>query len=339
MLSGALLGCGYFADNHLHAWGDVPDARIVALCDTDADRLARASQAFGIGATYTDVDALLAAGPLDFVDIVTGPATHRALVERVAAAGVAVICQKPIARTLDDARAMVAACEAAGVPFTVHENFRWQSAIRATKAAMADIGTPFFGRVSFRSAFDVYARQPYLATDARFIVEDLGIHILDVARFLLGDVERLAATTRRVNPKIRAEDVATVVMHHTGGATSVVDCSYATHRAAELFPQTLIEVDGADGTVRLDADYRLTVHRRGGGTETRDVAPPLLAWARRPSHNIQEGVFNFQRDVAACLASGRTPETSGRDNLRTFALVDAVYRSAQGPLTPVEPLE
>ena len=84
------------------------------------------------------------------------------------------------------------------------------------------IGEPFWGRVSFRSGFDVYAAQPYLATDERFIIQDLGIRILDVARFLLGDVARLAATTRRVNPGIRAEDVATMLLVHDSGVTSVM---------------------------------------------------------------------------------------------------------------------
>jgi predicted dehydrogenase len=67
----------------------------------------------------------------------------------------------------------------------VHENFRWQSALRRVQAELASgaIGEPFWGRVSFRSAFDVYAAQPYLATDERFIIQDLGIHILDVARW------------------------------------------------------------------------------------------------------------------------------------------------------------
>lgn len=338
-LRGALVGCGFFAENHLHAWRQIDAADIVALCDTDPHRLAGAGRTFAIDATYTDIDALLAAETLDFVDIATGPGSHRALVERAAEAGVAVICQKPIARSPEDARAIVAACESAGVPLAIHENFRWQTPIRAVKAAIDDgaIGAPFFGRVSFRSAYDVFSGQPYLATDERFIVEDLGIHILDIARFLFGEVVHLAAETRRVNPRIRAEDVATVLMSHETAITSIVDCSYATALPDELFPQTLVEVDGSEGTLRLGADYRLTVHTRGSGTVIRDVAPHLLDWAERPWHNIQESVLAFQRNVAACIAAGREPETSGRDNLRTFALVDAVYRSAEGPMTRITP--
>jgi len=327
MRRGALIGCGFFSDNHLHAWAGVEGAEIVALCDLDPARRTRAAAMFGVGRTFADADALFAAGGFDFVDIATTVASHRPLVEAAARAGVHVICQKPFACTMADARAMVAACEAAGVMLMVHENFRWQSAIRAARAALPAIGRPFWGRVSFRSGFDVYAGQPYLATEARFIVQDLGIHALDVARFLFGEVGNLTASLACVNPAIRGEDVATMLLRHESGATSVVDCSYATRRETETFPQTLLEIDGATGALRLDAGYRLTVWDGARRIET-DATPELLAWAERPWFNIQESVLAIQRHFVESLAAGRAPETSGRDNLATLALVEAAYESS-----------
>ena len=327
MLRGALIGCGFFAANHLNAWRDVEGAEIVALCDRDPDRLAESAARFGVARTHADAGAMLATERLDFVDIATTVPSHRPLVELAAGAGVHMICQKPFANSMADARAMVAAADSAGRVLMVHENFRWQSAIRRARAELAAIGRPFWGRVSFRSGFDVYAAQPYLATDARFIIQDLGIHILDVARFLFGDVATLAATTQRVNPAIRGEDVATMLLAHDSGATSVVDCSYASRLPRESFPETLLEVEGTEGSLRLDAGYRLTVHARG---ETRavDASPPLLPWAERPWHNVQESVLNIEQHFVDCLRAGREPETSGADNLRTLALVEAAYASA-----------
>lgn len=328
-LRGGLVGCGFFALNQLHAWRDVVGAGIVAICDRDPARLALVGDQFGIARRYAEADAMLAAEALDFVDIATTLPSHRPLVEAAARHGVAAICQKPFAATLADARAMVAACDAAGIPLMVHENFRWQSPIRAVRAVLdaGEIGEVFWGRVSFRSAHDVFSGQPYLARGERFIVEDLGIHALDVARFLFGDATSLAARTRRVNPAIRGEDVATMLLGHAGGATSVVDCSYATVLAREPFPETLVEVDGSRGTVRLDQGYGLTVATRAGARRV-DVSPPLLPWASRPWHNIQESVQAIQAHWVACLAGGREPETSGRDNLKTLALVEAAYASA-----------
>ncbi|MEI9431918.1 Gfo/Idh/MocA family protein [Mesorhizobium sp. Cs1299R1N3] len=334
-LSGALIGCGFFAVNQMHAWRDIEGASIVAVCDRDAERLRIVGDQFDVARRYTDAAAMFAAEKLDFVDVATTVGSHRELVEMAAAHGVPVICQKPFAPTLNDARAMVEACQTAGVPLMVHENFRWQSPIQAVRAVLdsGEIGTPFFGRISFRSGYDVFSGQPYLATGKRFIIEDLGIHILDIARFLLGDVSSLTARTARINPAIAGEDVATMLMDHAGGATSVVDCSYATKLAVEPFPETLIELDGSDGTIRLAQGYRLTVTGKTG-TKVSDVSPPLLPWASRPWHNIQESVAAIQQHWIDCLASGQEPATSGADNLKTFALVEAAYAGAasRGPV-------
>ncbi|WP_425099257.1 Gfo/Idh/MocA family protein [Tropicibacter sp. S64] len=326
----ALIGCGFFAQNQLHGWQGIDGAEVVALCDRDADRLAASSDAFGVARTYADAEALFRDGGFDVVDIATTVASHRPLVKLAARHGVHVICQKPFALTMADARAMVAAVEASGKLLMVHENFRWQSPVRAAIDALRSgaIGEPFFGRVSFRSGYDVFSGQPYLAEGERFIIEDLGIHILDIARALFGDVARITATTRRINPKIRGEDVATMLLAHTGGVTSVVDCSYATRRVPETFPESLLEIDGTEGTLRLDTGYRLTI-QRGGQTDVRDVSPPLLPWASKPWHNIQESVQLIQQHFVDCLREGRVPETSGQDNLQTFGLVEAAYLSAR----------
>lgn len=329
MLKGGLIGCGFFAVNQLHGWRDVQGARIVAICDRDPERLKLVGDQFGIDRRYGDAADMLNGEQLDFVDIATTVASHRALVEQAARRRLPVICQKPFARTMEDARAMVEACRTAGVPLMVHENFRWQSAIRAVKASIdaGEIGRIFWGRVSFRSAYDVFSNQPYLAEGERFIIEDLGIHALDVARALFGDARSIMARTARVNARIKGEDVATMLLSHAGDVTSVVDCSYATIQAVEPFPETLIEVDGTAGSIRLGRGYRMVVATRAGARET-DVAPPLLPWASRPWHNIQESVVAIQQHWADCLSANREPETSGADNLKTLALVEAAYQSA-----------
>jgi predicted dehydrogenase len=330
-LRGALIGCGFFSQNHLHAWQQLEGVEIVALCDRDRERLRDTAARFGIARTYEDAAQMLASERLDFVDIATTVNTHRALVELAAAARVPCICQKPLANSIAEGQAMVDACRNLGIPFMVHENFRWQTPIQRVREVLDSgaIGRAFWGRVSFRSAFDVFSGQPYLATDERFILQDLGIHIIDIARFLFGEAQVVSANMLRANEQIRGEDVATLLMTHAGGATSVVDCSYASSLPKELFPQTLIEIDGSEGSLRLQADYQLTVHRRGGETTLMHCDPPLHPWAERPWHNIQDSVLNIQAHWLACLRSGTDPQTSGADNLRTLQLVHAAYESAE----------
>ncbi|HEX2528308.1 MAG TPA: Gfo/Idh/MocA family oxidoreductase [Geminicoccus sp.] len=327
-IRGALIGCGFFAQNQMHGWADIEGVDIVAICDRDRGRLDATGERFGIAKRYQDAGQMLAGEQLDFVDIATTAPTHRMLVEMAASRGLAVICQKPFALSMGDAEAMVRACEAAGPPLMVHENFRWQTPIQLVRAQIDKglIGRPFFGRFSFRSGFDVFSGQPYLAQGQRFIIEDLGIHILDIARFIMGDATSLACRTMRINPRIKGEDVATMLLGH-GDATSIVDCSYATRLAVEPFPQTLMEVDGDEGSIRLTEGYQLTVHGQGG-TQVVDASPILLPWAQRPWHNIQESVRAIQQHWVDCLRSGREPQTSGRDDLKTLRLVEAAYESA-----------
>jgi predicted dehydrogenase len=324
-LRGALIGCGFFALNQLRAWQDLDGVEIVGLCDSDPQRLASFAGYAPEAATFTDAQIMLRELELDFIDIATPTSAHKPLVLMGAQAGVDIICQKPFAATLDDARLMIDTCAQRGVSLTVHENFRWQAPVRATieRLRAGVIGTPFFGRVSFRSGFDVYRLQPYLAKTPRFIIEDLGVHVLDIARALFGDVTRLTCETRRANPAIAGEDVATMLLAHQQGVTCVVDVSYATKLARDPFPQSLIEVDGDRGSLRLLADFQLQIHDANGQVETLDVSPQAPAWSDAPWYPIQESVLRLQREWL-----NQRRETSGEDNFNTQALVEAAYQSA-----------
>lgn len=162
---GALIGCGFFANNHLHGWADIDSAKIVAVCDRDEAKARAAAQRFGIAGVYTDAAAMLTIEHLDFVDIVTTSPSHSALVELAAPHVKLIICQKPIADTLAEAITMVAACDKVGIPLVIHENFRWQRPFRdiARRIASNEIGKVHFARFSFRHGYDIYQNQPYLA--------------------------------------------------------------------------------------------------------------------------------------------------------------------------------
>ncbi len=149
--------------------------------------------------------------------------------------------QKPFATTLGDAKAMVEACKAAGVPLMVHENFRWQSPIlkvRGDPAKRREIGEAFWGRVSFRSAYDVFfSGQPYLAR-ANASSSRTSASMRSTWRASLRRCDECQCADQAGQSEIRGEDVATALLDHGHGVASVVDCSYATKLERELFPQT-----------------------------------------------------------------------------------------------------
>ncbi len=332
-LRGALIGCGFFARNHMLAWADVDGAKIVAVCDTDAAKAQAFAAEFGAKA-YTDAAAMLLAETPDFTDIATTVASHRALVTLAARHSRAVICQKPFAETLEDGRAMVEACADAGVPLLVHENFRWQSPYRALGAALASgvIGPPTFLRLSFRHAFDIYANQPYLAQIEDLALTDVGLHLFDMARFLMGDVTRIYCQTQRLNPRVAGQDAFLASLRHGSGAVTSVECSFYSHYAPDPFVQTLAVAEGPLGSIELLQGYRMRLHKDGLVVET-DVEPALPAWGEKPWHLVQDSVLAFQRHAVEVMQGRAQAQPSGADNLRTLAVTLAAIRSAKSGQT------
>jgi D-apiose dehydrogenase len=324
----AVIGTGFWARYQLAAWRELQGAECAALCNRTRGKAEALAREFGISAVYDDAEQMLQTGRLDFVDIVTDPGTHRHFVELTATHRVPVICQKPMALSVEDARAMKAACDTAGVPLLIHENWRWQSPIRALKSVLDSgvIGNPFRARIDFVTSFPVFDNQPFLAEAERFILTDIGTHVLDCARFLFGEAQRLFATTRRVNPKIKGEDVATVMTAH-GDCTAVTNMSYASRTEHEKFPETFIFVEGSAGSAEITRGCQLHVTTKTG-TEHRDVSPPSYRWADPAYALVHASIVDCHRNLLRALRGEAVAETTAADNLKTLELVFAAYDSA-----------
>ena len=333
-MRGVLIGCGFFARNHMNAWAGLSGVDIIAVCDIDPAKARAVAGDFEVPAFYTDAETMLRETRPDFADIATTSASHLTLVKLAAAHGVAAICQKPFADTFSDASEMVTACANAKVPLIVHENFRWQRAFVVMKDMVHQgvTGTPHFARFSFRHGYDNYRNQPYLAEIERFTIMDVGLHLFDLARHFMGDAASLSCVTQRLNPKVRGEDAFTALIKHQNGSTSICDCSFQSHRSPEPFPQTLAEIEGPDGSLILGTDFKLTLHNSDGQTLI-DVAPDVPAWGGAPWHGIQDSVIRFQSHVLDVLCGKTEPQPSGADNLKTLALALAAYEAADKHIT------
>ena len=270
----------------------------------------------------------------DFLDIITTPETHPALVALAAERQLPAIVQKPMTLALDQAKNMVEAMEAAHLPFMVHENFRFQAPIATLSEIVCSgaIGQLVYAHIAFRTAYNIYKGQPYLATEKRLVLADVGVHVLDVTRFLLGEAERVYCETQSVRPNIAGEDMATVLLRHISGAISVVECSYASALPEENFPQTLIVVEGSSGSVRLGPNYQIAVRSRDGLRQF-GASPASPPWGVPPWRVVQDSVRRTQEHWIECIHAGIEPQTSGRDNLKTLALVEAAYCSAASGTT------
>ena len=138
-------GAGFWARFQLAAWRELPGVRCVAVHDRVRAKAEALASAVGIPAVYDRPEDMLRETLPDFMDVVTDASSHGDLVRMAAAHGIPAICQKPMAPTLQEAEEMAAACREAGVPFLVHENWRWQEPIRAARRILDEgrIGVPF----------------------------------------------------------------------------------------------------------------------------------------------------------------------------------------------------
>ncbi|MDF9796556.1 putative dehydrogenase [Catalinimonas alkaloidigena] len=326
----AVIGCGFWAQYQIAAWKELPEAELIAVCDQDCRKAIQTAEKFGAKRYYTDARQLFENEYLDYVDIITNVETHAEFVKMAAEFGVAAICQKPLAPDLETAKAMVQACNKAEVPLFVHENFRWQAPIRKVKEIMQSgkVGEVFKGKVAFVSAFPVFDNQPFLAEIDKFIIADIGSHVLDIARYLMGEVDNLRCLTRRVNPKIKGEDVATLLMEMRSGAHCLVEMSYASILEKEAFPQTLILLEGSKGSIRLEHDYVIKVSSEKE-VEMIRVAPPVYDWVNLDYNLVQSCMVELNGDFLKAFQEGRLAEITGTDNYRTMQLVYAGYESAK----------
>lgn len=326
----AIFGTGFWSRFQLAAWRELKGADCVALYNRTRAKAEALGREFGITAIYDDAEELLAREKLDFVDIITDIGTHAPFTRLAAAHGRGVICQKPMARNLREAEAMVRHCRTKRVPFFVHENFRWQAPQRALRAELdrGAIGRPFRARIDFISGFPVFDNQPFLVELEQFIITDLGSHTLDVARFLFGEAASVYCHTQRIHRNIKGEDVATIVLAMRNGMHVTVNMAYAGNTIErEAFPETLVFVEGETGSMEIAPGCVLrTTTRRG--TLVRKVAPPFFAWADSRYAVVHASIVPCNANLLAAL-QGRAPaETTGEDNLRTVQLVFAAYESA-----------
>ncbi|MHB1111043.1 MAG: Gfo/Idh/MocA family protein, partial [Devosia sp.] len=303
-------------------------ASLVAVCDIDPEKARPAGEKFG-ARWYTDAETMFATERLGLVDIATQMRTHLPLVEMAIRHRVPAIVQKPFGQNIAEVRRMVKASRAAGVFLAVHENFRFTRPLLKVAEIIKSgaIGAPNWARIGFRTGYDIYAGQPYLREEQRFILMDLGVHVLDVARVLLGEVEHITAELQRRNPAVKGEDTATMLLRHASGAVSVVECTYGSRRVPDSFPETLVEIEGETGAIVSRIGSKIEVSSNGT-LEVIDADPPVLPWAARPWHVAQESVLTTCRHMLRSVRAGRPADTSAEDNLKTFALVEAAYEQA-----------
>lgn len=307
---------------------------LVAVADPDAGARARAAADLALppAAIHPSLAAALAAEPgagAEAVVVATPPETHRAVAATALAAGKHVLLEKPLATTLDDARALVAAAERAERILMVSQNYRFRPPARTVQRLVADGTIGDLVSIAIRCYRDTRAAWP--ADNFRYamrhpFVLDMSIHHLDLLRAVTGqEAARVFARGRRVpDSPYHHEPAVVALLDLAGGATVTYDGDWATH-GAETSWNGEWDVIGERGRVTWtggtpgDPAELVSLQRWGGAPE--DVPLPDLRHADRA------GTLDAFR---VAIASGSEPETAARDNLRSLALVLACVASIEG---------
>ena len=204
-LRAALVGVGRIADMHYLGYSSAPMAELVAICDTDPAPLRRRAAEWGVEKTYTSFDELLNDTDVDAVDIITPHYLHAPMTIAALESGKHVTVQKPMALTIAEADAMIEAAERAGRLLRVIDNYRFHPPFVRAKQLLESggIGEPMSVRIKTASgtapdgweipqSSHLWRSDPTLSGEGS-VLFDHGHHVWTIARYLLGDIERVFA--------------------------------------------------------------------------------------------------------------------------------------------------
>lgn len=326
----AILGCGFWSQFQLGAWKEIERAECVALFNRTRSKAEDLAQRFGVPKVYDDAEELLKNEELDFIDIITDVDTHEKYTLLGAKYGKDVICQKPMAPSYEAAKRMMEATRKAGVRFFVHENYRWQPQFRRVKEILDSgvIGTPFRCETAFITAFPVFETQPFLAQLTEFALTDQGSHQFDVLRYLFGEAQTIYCEKQTVNPTIKGEDVTTSLLKMENGVVCIQKISFSSPLEKELFPQTTLLIEGDKGSIRLDAEFEISITTPEG--TTKEVVPMLsYSWQTDRLKPEPPAIVDINQNILNDMLGTGKAENTGDDNFKTVQLVWAAYESAR----------
>ena len=337
MLKGVGIGAGYFSPFQYEAWKRIPETTITAMCNRKIDRAKPIMEKYSIDRHYVDWKEMLEKEMPDFVDIITPPETHLEMCKFAADRGIHIICQKPLAPTFDEAKQIVEYVKSKDIRFMVHENWRFQPWYREIKRLIEKGVIGELHTMNFRKRMgdgwgeNAYIpRQPYFRDYPRLIVYENGIHFIDTFRYLGGDIHKVYAKLRKMNPIIAGEDWAMVMFEFEKDIVGMWDASRYNEpnfpNPRYTFGEFLVE--GYEGSIRLSGDSRITVQPLGKDEINHDY----------PHENINfagDCVYTTQRHFVDCFMSGSEFEPNGTDYLKSLAVQEAVYDSANSgiPIT------
>jgi UDP-N-acetyl-2-amino-2-deoxyglucuronate dehydrogenase len=342
----ALIGCGKVGGIHAKALTTLPESELVAVCDSSLERAESFAAHYGAKA-FSDVSTMLREGGAEAVFVCTPHPLHREPVVLAAEAGLHIMVEKPMAASLADCDAMLAAAKKSGVTLSVMSQRRFSEPAGRMKAAIdaGKIGRPILGLFLMFNWRDeaYYKSDPWRgkwSTEGGGVLVNQSPHQLDLLRWFMGDIAELSGRWANLNhPYIEVDDTAVAILKFKNGALGSIVTSNS--QKPGLF--TKVHVHGSNGaSVGIETDRGASFV---AGVST-IVEPPLNdVWTIPGEENLLpqfqaddrtffkslDPTIHYHtaqiRDFLQSLLNNRAPQVSGEDGRAVVEMFTAIYES------------
>jgi len=322
----------------------IPELRLVAIFGRTEENVKVFAEQYGFQKYYTDWRKLINDDRVNVVNVCTPPSEHAEPSILAIEKGKNIICEKPLAATLEDAEKMGEAAESGGARSMVMFNLRFLPAMQYAESLVKN---GFLGRVyrftgSYPKMSHVYPKRYFswkdvLKTSGGGPLLDLGVHIADLARFLVGDVKEVSATTEtyvKERPvkgtnkmkKVETEDTGLSILKFEGGAIGVLESTKVGTGHDESLK---IEVNGSNGAIYWSLEnpsslYTFSLSERDFGWKEVTTKNPYPFVSEVWQGHIV-GIGRFLKS----LEEDEAPEPSFKDGFKAQEIIDAAYRSSK----------
>jgi UDP-N-acetyl-2-amino-2-deoxyglucuronate dehydrogenase len=327
-----IVGCGTIASIHAQAIQESEILELISVFSRNEQRASSVGTRFNVK-WQTDWNTFITDPALDAVSICTPSGNHLDYGEKAAQSGKHVIVEKPIEVTLERAQRLIRVCEENKVALAVIYQSRFIPEIIKLKRKLDEkvIGDLFVGDAQikwFRSQeyYDSGAWRGTLALDGGGVLINQAIHTIDLLQWFMGDVESIYGTTATMTHKrLEGEDNAMAIVKYKSGAMGVIQGSTSMQPA---LPRS-IGLHGTNGTIWLNGDD-VKVLKAAEKEKDDQNTQRTASGASSPLAGFSADPHRFQFEaIANAINDGREPPVSGRESLKSLAIVLAIYKSSK----------
>ena len=328
-----LVGLGMGGETHARELAKCRGARLAAVYGRDENKAKVFAKKFNVPRTCSRFEALLEDPELDVVNVATPNGLHRDFAIEAANAGKHVVVEKPLEISLARAIEIVEACERNEVILGVIFQMRFGDSATRLKRAI-DEGR--LGRLLVADAIDKEYRRPeYYARDCWRGTRELegggclttqSIHVIDLLQWMAGPVESVYAKTRTAFHKIETEDYGVAIVTFSSGALGVIESSTAVKPSMK----SRVEIHGTQGSAIINGEWDQIFLWNVGDDERIDASGDFGFTDIDDPRGMPEDRHGLLfADINAAIREGRPPQMTGREALKSVAIAEAIYTSAE----------